>query len=278
MAITTADILKLNPKIMADGILSATLITGEFYNQVLVKKYNRSDMKVGLSLTIATRGNLGLLQVKPEGVAMAEDSFAANTIIITPKNRALSVNFTAEAKNMFYGDLQSTVIEEMKISLAGTLDDVSFTTINASATVAIDDSTNTINLDKISEAIAAIGYGSGEGLNLAISTTQAHQVRTMKDSDGKYIFVPALNISNGVIGSIYGIDVIVSKKIVPALGKVRNLLIEDQALGMVFADGETISITFDTNNKAMVDSVNGNAVFEAFLEPFKQVQPILFKE
>lgn len=281
MAMTKADVINFIPQILEAGIVLGVPKYFDFWKDNLLTVYNRPDMQPGRTLDLPTRGTFGLLQEKAEGADMAEDSFSTGKIQVTPIVRALKVSFTLEAGGGYNGNLAQDIEDGLTLSLAKTLDQSVFDRIKSvSAAGDIDKSANTINTDDLSEVMASMQMRDPSTFTLFVSYNQLHQLRTLKDANGNSVWAP-INLADaqttGQIGTVYGIKVVPSEKIVADTGVVDTYIVEDGAVGLVWAN-RNVHLDSEIDKSKLIYWTFLDSVYETFLMPNLKVQRVKFKE
>lgn len=252
----------------------------EFYNEDIVKVYDNADLAIGRELTIATGGEIEELVEKAEGEAMATGTYGVTAISVRPTVKARKVPISAEAAGAFNTDLLKDVENGLVQAYRKTMNTNVFNRIKSTATVAIDKSTVEISLEEIVNAMALMEISDGSELVLYVSHKQVAQLRNLKDVNGNSVWAPELlaeQQKTGVIGSIYGVKVRVSKLIVPSSGVVTNYLVEKQVVGMVFAGKNTVNVSGKFNEDNLEYTIYTHIVCESYLPSNKKIQPIKFK-
>lgn len=277
---TKADIQNFIPEILADGIVLGMISQFDFYKDNLIQVVNRPDMAAGRQLKVPTRTIIGLLQDKTEGLDMQEDKFTTDSILITPTVKALKVPYSLEANGGYDGDLGSVVEADLTAASVKTLDNSIFVEISSVPGASdIDKSTQTINFEDISAAMATLQIADPTKFTLFVSYNQMHQLRILKDSNGNSVWAP-VNLADvqvrGQVGTIYGIKVVASNKIVANAGVVRNFLVEDSAVMLVW--GNQLFLEAEKDFSKQVFITYATMVYGTELDPSRKVKGIKFKE
>lgn len=280
MAMLKADVLAFIPQVLAGGIVTGLKEEFDFNQAKIITVIDRDDMVPGRTLDIPIRGQVGRLQVKAEGDAMAKSSFATSKIQITPTVKALEVEFSLEAQ-AYQGDLAQDITNALVYSMADTLDNDIFERVDTISNANdIDNSSTLINFDDLSSVFTTMKISKFNTYTLFVAWEQLNTLRTLKDANGNPVWAD-VNLADiqitGQVGYIFGVKVVATDKIVEKTGTFHNYVVEDGAVGLVWTNRK-MNLDSDYNKHTLMYSVMLDTVYETFVMPNKSIQRVIFKK
>lgn len=201
----------VNPEVMAD------MINGKLPKLIKFSPIARIDDTLvgvpGNTITVPKYAYIGDAEDVAEGVAMGTTVLTASTTTATVKKAGKAVEITDEAVLAGYGDPVGEATTQIAKSIASKVD-VDCAAALATGSLVYDGSTAVIGYEGI---VKAVDLFESEEDNVAmimfVSPKQVTQLRL--DPDFKDINkYPLQTVMTGVIGSIAGVQIVPSKRIV----------------------------------------------------------------
>lgn len=226
MAITKLNDL-IDPQVMADAI-SAELSSAIKFAP-LAKTDTSLTTNAGNTITVPKFAYIGDATDVGEGDEIDIVKLTASTSQATVKKAGKGIEITDEALLAGYGDPEGEAKDQLKKSIAQKVDNDCITALNTiPGTMTVDKSTNILSSSVIAEALVKFGEAIDDPMVLIISPSQLAQLRISPD------FLKASDLGDkvlmtGVIGSIYGCQIIVSNKIKANLDKYTNFIVKPGA-------------------------------------------------
>lgn len=279
--ITSADLIAFQPKVVEEPLKEGFNKILDFYNGGTVKVIKKAGIVPNVPYEIPIVGSLPNFQTKDEGVEMMSASFNTNSKLVTPKIKALAVDFTLESGGAYFGsmdELEEHIVDSLQNSFTNTIEADTLGIITTVATTNdVDASAKIINVDDFSLAISKAKSKNKGDLKFFISYAQEHQVRTMKDANGNYLFVEKYDEKDGSIGTIFGVKIVVSDLVVAYAGTYDNYLVQDGSVGFLYGT-DALKLDSDVNKKALTYSILAHACYKPFLMPTGKIVRVQFKE
>lgn len=201
----------VNPQVMAD------MISAELPKKIKVSPLAKIDNtlvgRAGNTITVPTFGYIGEATDVAEGTAIDLTQMSTSTKTATVKKAAKGVEISDEAVLSGYGDPVGEARRQLTLSIADKIDtDCMDELKKASLTHDISGESKIISYEAIVDAIDKFEEEDYEDKVIFVHPKQVTQLR--KDANflslDKY---PVPVVMNGVIGSIAGCQVVVSKKV-----------------------------------------------------------------
>ena len=216
----------INPQVMAD------MISAELPNKIRFTQIARLDDTLkdqpGNTITVPRYEYIGDAQDVAEGIAMGTTTLTTSTQPATVKKAGKAVELTDEAVLSGYGDPVGETVNQLTMAIANKVDNDCLAALNG-ATLTHPAPTVSISADVIADALDKFEEEDEEPKVLFIHSKQKTTLR--KDSQ----FTRASDMGDevlmsGVIGEIYGCQVVVSNKLPVAEGVYSNYIVKPGAL------------------------------------------------
>ena len=234
--------------------------------------------QAGNTLTIPAWGYIGDAVDKAEGIAFNTVGLTATTSTVTVKKAGNAVEITDEAVLSAYGDPVGEATNQLAISIAQKIDNdclAALGTIGASMTHDKGDSSggSIIGFDVIADALVKFGEEVDDPTYIVIAPAQLAQLR--KDNDFQYINQGQTYVT-GQVGTLHGVGVIVSNKIVAANSKYTNFLIRAGALGIEMKRDVAVETDRDILKKTSV--ISADVHYIAYLRDASKAVKLIVKQ
>ncbi len=218
----------VNPQVMAD------MIRAELPKKIKVSPLAKIDNTLagrpGDTITIPKFGYIGDATDVAEGTAITISQMSTSTTTAKVKKAGKGVELSDEAVLSGYGDPIGEANRQLLMSIASKIDDDAMKALNgASMSHDISASNKIISYEAIVDAVDKFEEEDYEAKVIFVHPKQVTQLR--KDPNflslDKY---PVPVVMNGVIGSIAGCQVVVSKRVDTASNKYANPIVKAGAL------------------------------------------------
>lgn len=234
--------------------------------------------QAGNTLTIPAWGYIGDAVDKAEGIAFNTVGLTATTTTVTVKKAGNAVEITDEAVLSAYGDPVGEATNQLAISIAQKIDNdclAALGTIGVSMTHDKGDSSSgsVIGFDVIADALVKFGEDVEEPTYIVIAPAQLATLR--KDNDFQYINQGQVMVT-GQVGTLHGVGVIVSNKIVAANSKFTNYLIRAGALGIEMKRDVAVETDRDILKKTSV--ISADVHYIAYLRDASKAVKLIVKQ
>lgn len=246
MAVTKLSNL-VDPQVMADAISAelpeAIKFTGLARIDTTLKEV------AGSTITIPRFSYIGDAKDVGEGQPIPIDLLNATTSSQTVKKAGRGIKLTDESLIGAYGNVEEEAKNQLLMSVSNKLDNDCLEALKSiKVAMTVDKSTAKLDSGVISEALVKFGEAIGEQMVLLIAPSQLAELRTSPE------FVRASELgdqvlTSGVIGSIYGCQVVVSSKIKPATGKITNFIVKPDALVVYMKKDVEVEMARDIEHK-----------------------------
>lgn len=234
--------------------------------------------QAGNTLTIPAWSYIGDAVDKAEGEAFETVGLSATTTTVTVKKAGNAVEITDEAVLSAYGDPIGEATNQLAMSIAQKIDNdclAALGTIGVSMTHDKGDSQSgsIIGFDVIADALVKFGEEVDDPTYLVIAPAQLAQLR--KDNDFQYIN-QGQTLVTGQVGTLHGVGVVVSNKIVAANSKYTNFLIRAGALGIEMKRDVAVETDRDILKKTNV--ISADVHYIAYLRDASKAVKLIVKQ
>lgn len=229
----------------------------------------------GNTLTIPAFAYIGDAVDKAEGVAFETVGLTATTTTVTVKKAGTAVEITDEAALSAYGDPVGEATNQIGMAIAQKIDNDCLTalaTVGAGMTSDVG-TTAILGFDVVADALVKFGEDIGEATYMVIAPAQLAQLR--KDADFQYI-ANGTGLVTGQVGSIHGVGVVVSNKIVAAASKYTNYLVRAGALGIEMKRDVAVETDRDILKKTSV--ISADVHYVAYLRDASKAVKLIVKQ
>lgn len=240
----------IDPQLMADAI------SAELPNSIKFAPLARIDTSLkenaGSSITIPRFEYIGDAEDVEEGEAIPIELLNATSTSETVKKAGKGLKITDESLLSGYGDPEGEAKNQLKLSISNKLDNDCLETLETiKAPMTVDKSTDVISASSISDALVKFGEAIDDPMVLVIAPEQLATLRTSPE------FTKASDLGDsvlmtGVIGAIYGCQIIVSGKIKVKADKFDNYIIKPGALAIYMKKEVDIETARDIEHKLTV--------------------------
>ena len=240
----------VNPEVMAD------MISAQLPKKIKVAPLATIDTTLvgqpGSTITLPTFGYIGEATDVAEGTPITVTQMTKSTATATVKKAAKGVEITDEAVLSGYGNPVGEAERQLIMSIADKIDtDCMEQLKTASLTLDVSDDPKIIGYEVIVDAIDKFEEEDYEPKVIFVHPKQVTQLR--KDANflslDKY---PVPVVMNGVIGSIAGCQVVVSKKVDTSGSEYKNPIVKAGALTIYMKRGAMVESERDILKKTTV--------------------------
>lgn len=208
--------------------------------------------RAGSSITLNKFEFVGLAKDVAEGEAIPIEMLNATSTSETVKKVGMGFKLSDESLLSGYGDIEGETKEQLKKSIAGKVDNDCMEALEGiKAGMTVDKSTDEINAKAVSDALVKFGEAINEPMVLIVSPLQHATLRTSTD------FTKASDLGDnvlmtGVVGSVYGCQVVVSEKIKAKTDKFTSFIVREGALAIYMKREVDIETARDIEHKATI--------------------------
>lgn len=263
----------INPEVMGEMISAGVLKNIKFLP--LADLDTTLQARPGNTITVPKFAYIGDATDVAEGQPIDLTLLSATSTQVTVKKIGKGIELTDEAVLSGHGDPVGEGNKQLEKSITRKVDADCFTVLSTvTDAMKADLSTVVISSGAIADALVKFGEDLEGGKVLFVAPTQLAQIR--KDPD--FIKVSELKetIMNGVVGEIWGCQIVVSAKVVEALGIYTNYIVMPGAIGLVLKRKVEIEKDRDIVNKTNV--VTADQHFVAYLKDDSKVVKVLVKK
>lgn len=201
----------INPEVLAP-MVSANLPKKIKFSS-LAQIDNTLKGRAGNTITVPKYAYIGDAEVVAEGVAMGTTVLTASSVQATVKKAGKAVEITDEAVLSGYGDPVGETANQLSMSIASKIDDDCLTALKG-ASLKYDGSAGKISYEGVVNAIDVLKIEEDGALNMAMFVAPAQLTQLRLDPDFKDINkYPLQTMMTGVVGSVAGVQIVVSKRI-----------------------------------------------------------------
>ena len=200
---------------------------------------------------------VGAAEEVAEGAAIPIKKFTESTVDVTISKIGVGIELTDEAVLNSYGDTIEQAVSQLALSIADATDDKFVTALAGNTTNAVS-LTSALTTDDVADALIKFGEdidGAGQVLVVDAKTYAAFR---KSDDWIPQTEIGAQIIMSGVVGSIYGCQVVVSDRIktvedTTAKTKTTNFfIVRPGALGLFLKRDTLVETDRDIINKSTV--------------------------
>lgn len=191
----------------------------------------------GSTITLPSYAYIGDAEDVEEGDDIPIAELTESSVTAAIKKAGKGVQITDEAVLSGYGDPIGEAIDQLGLSVASKTDNDVVAILNAITAPMIHEATGKLTSDEVANALVKFGEDLDGDKVLLIAPEQLAQLRTTED------WIPATDMGvqalmSGVIGMIWGCQVVVSNKIstTPTYSKTEDRTLKDKTYYTV-ADG-----------------------------------------
>lgn len=259
MAVTKLSDL-IDPQVMADAI-SAELPSAIKFAP-LANTDTTLTAKPGNTITVPKFAYIGDAADVDEGAAIDIAKLTASTSQAKVKKAGKGVEITDEALLSGYGDPEAEAKDQLKKSIAQKVDNDCIAALDSiPITMTVDKSKDMLNPLVISDALVKFGEAIDDPMVLIIAPAQLAQLRISPE------FLKASDLGDkvlmtGVIGSIYGCQIIVSNKIVAKTDKFTNFIVKPGALTIYMKKDVELEADRNITNKTTIITADEHYVVD----------------
>lgn len=264
----------INPQVMADMITAELPRALKFAPLATVG--NTLEGNPGNTITMPKFNFIGMAEDVAEGEAIPVSKLTTESTQVTVKKAGKGVEITDEAKLSGYGNPIGEAVNQLKMAVALKIDSDCLTVFeNIQAPFIHGDGTLELTSDIVADAQVKWGENIDGDKVLFVTAKQYAKFRKdtlflgLKDMAGKPILM------SGVVGEIYGCQVVVSTGLVEAAGKVSNFIVRPGALGIEMKRNVQIETARDIKHK--LDEINIDQHYIAYLKDASKAIKIISK-
>jgi len=247
----------INPEVMAD-MISASL-ESRIRFAPLATIDNTLVGTPGDTITVPKFAYIGDAIDIAEGIAIVPELLTSSSTTVTVKKAGKAVEITDEARLSGYGDPVGEATSQLQMSIASKVDTDCIAALGTANLSYVAEAANVISYTGIVGAVDLFGEEEVEGKVLFINPAQATTIR--KDADFLDINkFPVPLMMTGVIGTIAGCQVVISKRIVAGATTVENFIVKAGALTLYLKRDTLVETDRDITTKTDVIVVDKHFV------------------
>lgn len=247
----------INPEVMAD-MISASL-PSKIKFAPLATIDNTLVGQPGDTITVPKYAYIGDAIDIAEGVAIVPELLTSSSTTATVKKAGKAIEISDEALKSGYGDPIGEGNNQLLMAIASKVDTDCITALGTATLSFVADAAKVISYEGVVGAIDLFAEEDYEEKVLFINPAQLTTLR--KDANfldiNKY---PLQTIVSGVIGSIAGCQVAVSKRIVAGATTVQNFIVKAKALTIYMKKDVEVEADRDILTKTSVISADEHYV------------------
>ncbi|MGF7184959.1 N4-gp56 family major capsid protein [Desulfitispora alkaliphila] len=246
----------INPEVMAD------MVSAELPNKIRFTQIARVDNtlqgQAGNTITVPKYLYIGDAEDVAEGVAMGTTTLTTTSQQATVKKAGKAIELTDEAVLSGYGDPVGEAVTQLTMAMANKVDNDCLAALDE-ATLTHDASADSISADIIADAIDKFEEEDDEPKVLFIHSKQKTTLR----KDPQFTRASDMGdavVMSGVIGEIYGCQVVVSNKLPEDTDVYSNYIVKSGALDIYLKRNVSIEDDRDILAKTTVISADEHYV------------------
>lgn len=265
----------INPEVLADMISAELPAALKFAPLAVVG--TKLEGAPGNTLTMPKYDFIGEATDVGEGEAVPVSKLTTKSTKVTVKKVAKGTEITDEAKLSGYGDPVGESKEQLKMAVALKIDSDCIAALETtSAPYVHGDGTTELTASDI--ALAKVKFGEKMDEPCVIFVTPAQYARFLVDQNfidiSKMAGEPVL--ITGVVGKIYGCQVVVSSRCPVKSAKISNFIVQAGALGIEMKRRVQIETARDIDHK--LDKINIDQHYIAYLKDVSKCVKVLSKQ
>lgn len=217
----------INPEVMAD-MISATL-TSKIKFAPLAKIDSTLVGQPGDTITVPKFAYIGDAIDIAEGVAIVPELLTSSSTTVTVKKAGKGVEISDEAMLSGYGDPVGESNAQLQLSIASKVDTDCIAALGTATLSFVADAAKQISYEGI---VGATDLFAEEDYEEKVLFVNPAQITTLR-KDPNFLDInkyPLQTLMTGVIGSIAGCQVAVSKRIIAGSTTVQNFIVKANAL------------------------------------------------
>lgn len=213
----------------------------------------------GSTVTLPSYAYIGDAADVAEGTDIAIAELTQTSVEATIKKAGKGVQITDESVLSGYGDPVGEATSQLGLSIASKTDNDVLAALGGVAVGMTHNCTGKLTSDEIALALVKFGEDLDGDKVLLIAPAQLAQLRTTED------WIPATDMGvqalmSGVVGMIWGCQVVVSNKIVLAADAYTNYIVKPGALAIYLKRDTGLETDRDIINKSTVMTVDKHYV------------------
>ena len=213
----------------------------------------------GSTVTLPSYAYIGDAADVAEGADIAIAELTQTSVEATIKKAGKGVQITDESVLSGYGDPIGEATSQLGLSIASKTDNDVLAALGGIAAGMTHNCTGKLTSDEIALALVKFGEDLDGDKVLLIAPAQLAQLRTTED------WIPATDMGvqalmSGVVGMIWGCQVVVSNKIVLAADAYTNYIVKPGALAIYLKRDTGLETDRDIINKSTVMTVDKHYV------------------
>lgn len=247
----------INPEVLGDMISAGIIKNLKF--APLAEVGTRLVGQPGNTLTMPKFEYIGDAVDVAEGEAIPVELLTTTSTQVTIKKAGKGVEISDESVLSGYGDPIGEAKKQFEKSIARKIDnDVLEALDTVDVAMTVDKSTETIGANVVADALVKFGEDIEGDKVLFIAPAQLATLR--KDPD--FVKVTEIKdfVMNGVVGSIWGCQIVISNKIVEDAGVYTNYIVKPGAIGIELKRDTEIETDRDIITKTTVMTVDKHYV------------------
>ena len=213
----------------------------------------------GSTITLPSYAYIGDAEDVAEGNDIPIAELTQSSVEVSVKKAGKGVQITDEAVLSGYGDPIGEAIDQLGLSVASKTDNDVVSVLNAIQAPMIYDASGILSSDVIANALLKFGEDIDGEKVLLIAPEQLAQLRTSED----WIKVTDMGVQalmSGVVGMIWGCQVVVSNKIKNVENVFTNFIVKPGALAVYMKRDTLLETDRDIINKSTVMTVDKHYV------------------
>ena len=213
----------------------------------------------GSTITLPSYAYIGDAEDVAEGNDIPIAELTQSSVEATVKKAGKGVQLTDESILSGYGDPVGEAIDQLGLSIASKTDNDVVAILNGITAPMIHEATGKLTSDEVANALVKFGEDLDGDKVLLIAPEQLAQLRTTED------WIPATDMGvkalmSGVVGMIWGCQVVVSNKIKSDETGYTNFIVKPGALAIYMKRDTLLETDRDIINKSTVMTVDKHYV------------------
>lgn len=264
----------INPEVMAD-MISAELPAALQFAPLAVVGTTLVG-RPGNTITMPKFDFIGAAEEVAEGEAIPVTKLTTTSTQVTVKKAGKGVTITDEAKLSGYGDPVGEAREQLKMAIALKIDNDCIAELEKiQAPFVYGTGTEELTPAIVATAKVLFGEKINEPAVLFVSPKQYSELLKdtnfigLKDMGGKPVLM------SGIVGEVYGCQVLVTSKLPTVEGKISNFVVKVGALGIEMKRSPLLETARDIDHK--LDKINIDQHYVAYLKDASKAIKVVSK-
>lgn len=262
----------INPQVMEDMIAAQLPAAIKFAPLAIIG--TKLEKTAGNTLSIPKYAFIGNAQDVAEGEAIPVSKLTTSMTTVTVKKAGKGVEITDESVLSGHGDVIEEAANQIKLSIAGKIEDDLIASLETIEAPYVYEAGTNITPEKIAMAKIKFGELVDEPAVLFVTPSQYAEIITNKDFIALKDFGGKPVLMSGIVGEVYGCQVIVTSKLPINGGKVSNYIVKPGALGIEMKRSPQIETTRFSKNR--ITELTGDQHYATYLKNVSKAVKVIF--